>query len=241
MTTTTENGRLGNQLIRNLSVSLIAEKYDLYVNYCNKHVFTALGIDLFSGNKSYECTQYLNEENYFTTYNCGNLNYNLDPNNSFFQTKEITNFLYDYLHKDIIKQNIIEKNPYKQRYNVNNDLYIHIRLTDAQQWNPGIKYYLNTIKNINCDNLYISTDDPNHSIVKEILELYPQGNLINNDEVNTIQFASTCKYIVLSHGSFSALIGYLSFYSVVFYPNCSCNVWGGDMFSINNWIECSLE
>ena len=241
MTTTIENGRLGNQFIRNLSVSLIAEKYDLNVSYCNKHIFNTLGINLFSGNNSYEYTECLNEENYFTIYNCGNLNYNLNPNNSFFQTKEITNFLYDYLHKDIIKKNIIETNPFKERYNVNNDLCIHIRLTDASQWNPGFKYYLKIIKNINYDNLYISTDEPNHPIIKEILHLYPLANLINYDEVNTIQFASTCKYIILSHGSFSAVIGYLSFFSVVFYPDYSCNVWCGDMFSINNWNKCSLE
>ena len=35
MTTTLGVGRLGNQLIRNLAVSLIAEKHDLYVDYVN--------------------------------------------------------------------------------------------------------------------------------------------------------------------------------------------------------------
>ena len=34
-TTTSSNGRLGNQIIRNLAVSIIAEKHNLYVNYCN--------------------------------------------------------------------------------------------------------------------------------------------------------------------------------------------------------------
>ena len=39
------------------------------------------------------------------------------------------------------------------------------------------------------------------------------------DPVKTIQFGSTCKHIVLSHGSFSAMIGYLGFFSQVYYPN----------------------
>jgi len=34
-------------------------------------------------------------------------------------------------------------------------------------------------------------------------------------------FASTCKYVVLSYGSFSAIIGYLSFFSHVYYKKIS--------------------
>jgi hypothetical protein len=169
----------------------------------------------------------------------------LDPNGNFFQTKNITNFLYNYLHSDKIKSNIIDKNPYKNRYQMNNDLYIHIRLTDAVQYNPGIKYYLNAIKNINFDNLYISTDDKNHNIIKEIITVYSNTknvNIIDYDEVGTIQFASTCKNIILSHGSFSAVIGYLSFFSNIYYPEYHLNkMWHGDMFSINNWIKCNIK
>ena len=45
MSTITENGRLGNQIIRNLAVSLIAEKFNLNVNYCNKSLIETLGIE----------------------------------------------------------------------------------------------------------------------------------------------------------------------------------------------------
>jgi hypothetical protein len=242
MTTTTgNNGRLGNQIIRNLAVSLIAEKHNLKVNYFNNDLITKLGIKLFNGNNIYNITNYLNDDNYFTIYNCSNLNYNLNPNENYFQTKEITNFLYNYLHTNIIKSNIILNNMFKERYNANNDLFIHIRLDDAEKWNPGINYYLNTIKTINFDNLYISTDDKNNNIIKTILQLYPKTILINYDEISTFQFSSTCKYIMLSHGSFSAIIGYLSFFSTIYYPEYELNkMWYGDIFSINNWIKCSV-
>jgi hypothetical protein len=251
MTTTTgNNGRLGNQIIRNLAVSLIAEKYNLKVDYYNKELITKLGINLFSGSNTYNTTNNLTDDNYFTIYNCGNLTYNLDPNKNYFQTKEITNFLYKYLHTDIVKTNIIENNIFKERYNKNNDLFIHIRLDDAEKWNPGVNYYLNTIKNINFDNLYISTDDKNnHNIIRTILNIYPQAQLIMYDEINTFQFASTCKNILLSHGSFSAMIGYLSFFSKIYYPEYNHpgyidqqnNIWYGDMFSIDNWISCGIK
>jgi len=50
-------------------------------------------------------------------------------------------------------------------------------------FNPGITYYKNAIKNINFDNLYISTDDKNHNIIIELLELYQFSQLIEFDEI----------------------------------------------------------
>lgn len=243
MTSTIKSGgRLGNQIIRNLAVSLLAEKNNLKVDYSHKDLINKLGIELFSGSNSYNCIKDLTDDNYFTIYNSDKINYNLNPNSNYFQTKEITHFLYNYLHKDEIKSNIIGNNSFKERYNKNNDLFIHIRLTDVAHFNPGIKYYINAIKNINFDNLYISTDDKNNSIIIELLQLYPSSQLINYDEITTFQFASTCKHIILSHGSFSAVIGYLSFFANIYYPEYELNkMWYGDMFSIDNWIKVSVK
>lgn len=242
MTSTGDRGRLGNQIVRNLAVSLIAEKHNLKVYYYNKELINKLGIELFSGSNSYNSTIYLTDENYFDIYNSNKLNYNLNPNNNFFMTKEITNFLYNYLHKDKIMNNIIDKNEFKKRYNNNNDLFVHIRLTDVAHFNPGITYYINAIKSINFDNLYISTDEKNHNIIRELLQLYPSAYLINYDEIDTFKFGSTCKHIILSHGSFSAIIGYLSFFSNIYYPEYESNkIWYGDIFSINNWNKLSVK
>ena len=124
MTSTTgRNGRLGNQIIRNLAVSLLAKKHNLKVEYYNKDLIKKLGIELFTGSNSYNYINYLTDDNYFTIYNVDKLNYNLNPNKNYFQTKEITNFLYNYLHKDEIKSNIIINNPFKERYTKNNDLH----------------------------------------------------------------------------------------------------------------------
>lgn len=236
MTTTTgKNGRLGNQIIRNLAVSLLAEKHNLNVNYYNKDLIHKLGIQLFCGSCSYNKIQRLTDENYFLIYNMDTIHYNLDPNIHYFQTKDITVFLHNYLHK--IQSSIIAKNPFKERYNNNNDLCIHIRLTDVAHFNPGISYYRKAIQPIKFDNLYICTDEPNNPMIVELLKLYP-SKLIKYDEITTLQFASTCKHIILSHGSFSAIIGYLSFFSKVYYPKYDLNkIWYGDMFSIDHWIK----
>jgi len=242
MSTVLAHGRLGNQIIRNLAVSLVANKHNLKVNYCNNDLINKLGIELFSGNNVYNSVIKLYDDNYFSIYNCNDLSSNLDSYGSFFQTKDITTFLHDYLHTDKIKLNIINKNPFKSRYNTNNDLFIHIRLADVADKNPGINYYLNTIKIINFDNLYISTDETTHNLVNTLIKIYPNAKLINYDEITTFQFASTCKYIILSHGSFSAIIGYISFFSIIYYPEYDLNkIWYGDMFSIKNWIKMSIK
>ena len=76
----------------------------------------------------------------------------------------------------------------------------------------------------------------------QIINFYPATKILDYNEILTIQFASTCRNIILSHGSFSAIIGYLSFYSTIYYPEYEINkIWFGDMFSIDGWIKCSVN
>ena len=235
MTTTTQyNGRLCNQIIRNLAVSQIAEKNDLFVEYSSYEEMKKLGIDVFIGTQKYEKTVPLTDNNYFSIYD-QTIRYNLNPNNDYFQTKEIIQFLYKYIQS--VKNTIIEKNPFKVRYQKNNDVCVDIRLT---QFNPGAQYYLNTLSSLSFDRLYLTTDDPTHPIITQILQKYPRAIPFKLDEVQTIQFASTCKYVVLSNGSFSAVIGYLAFFSTVYYCKIDpTRLWHGDMFSITGWKEIS--
>lgn len=240
MTETICMGRLCNQIIRNIAVSFIAKKNDLQVTYYNKDLISELGIDLFSGSKVYNSTKNLHDDNYIEIYTLNNIDYNLDANSSFFQTRIISNMIYEHLRSDAVKNKIMEKNPYNHRYNSNNDLYVHIRLRDTAQYSPGIKYFLKAIGEIQTDTIYLSSDELDHPIVSQLLEHFPNIVTLDYDEINTIQFASTCKHIVLSHGSFSALIGYLAFFSNIYYPEYEVNkIWYGDIFSICGWNKIS--
>jgi hypothetical protein len=242
MTETLVNGRLGNQIFRNIAVSLIAEKHDLQVNYCNSEFIRKLGIELYNGSKVHSTTQTLSDDNYLSIYNCTEpITYNLDPNDHYFQSNHTSNIIHDYLHTEKVKSKIIQANPFKERYNNNNDVVVHIRLGDVANFSPGLNYYINTIKKISFDNLFITTDDKNHEMIRTLLETFPNTKLIEDDEIRTFQFASTCKHIILSHGSFSAIIGYLAYDSTVYYPSYNVGVmWFGDMFSIPNWIKVEL-
>jgi hypothetical protein len=228
-------GRLGNQIIRNLAVSIVAEKHNLYVRYGSYDKIESLGIQLFVGKNNYNNTIAITDENYFNILEQPQLYSNLEPNHNFFQTKMITTLLYNHLQCK--KDNIIKKNKFNKRYNMNDDLFIHIRLTDVQSYNPGLTYYINTINKIKYNNIYIATDDKKHKIIKELISIYKNIQIIDYEEIETIQFGSTCKNIILSHGSFSAIIGYLSFYSNIYYPEYDeTKIWYGDMFSVDtNW------
>ena len=232
---TGNNGRLGNQIMRNVAVSLIAEKHNLKYKYFNHTLISKLGITLFSGKRVFNKSLMLTDDNYFSMYHSPTVYYNLNPKEAYLQTKEIGDLIYRHLQSDLVRSNVISKNPYHTRYRQNNDLYIHIRLGDVQHHNPGLNYYRNTIQTIQYDKLYISTDDKTHSTVVTLLQ-HPNATLIEYDEINTIQFASTCKHIILSHGSFSAIIGYLAYFSTIYYPEYEANkIWYADLFSIDGW------
>jgi hypothetical protein len=109
--TTENNGRLCNQVIRNLALSILAEKYDLHVEYSNyDNINNKLGIKLFIGNKKYDKNVLINNHNYMNYYlnNIKN-DANFNCMSAYFQNEEITTILHNYLIGK--KKHIIDKNP----------------------------------------------------------------------------------------------------------------------------------
>ncbi len=224
--TNAKNGRLGNQIIRNIALSILAQKYDLYVQYSNySKINNQLGIPLFVGKNKYKKTKVIKNKDFILMYRNTNnkINSNLDFMKDYFQNTEITNLVMKYIHNN--KHLVMEKNPYKHRYNNNNDIFLHIRLTDAKTLiSYNLEYYIDAIKQIESKKIIIATDNFNDTWIKQIHKKlkskYQIKYLEQENEIQTIQFASTCKHIVLSHGTFSANIGYMAFFAKnIFIPN----------------------
>jgi hypothetical protein len=235
MSVTNDYGRLCNQIIRNLCVSLIAEKNDLYVKYASYDRIQRLAIPLYIGTQSHKSTIDLTDDNFFDILGMDKINANINANSHFFQKKDIMDFLFMHLQTRRIRSSIMDANPHNGRYTNNNDCFVHVRLTDTAYLNPGISYYRKVLNSINYDRLYIGTDQPDHPIIIDLVAEY-KAQVLEYDEVETIQFASTNKHIILSHGSYSAFIGYLSFFSDIYYPRYDTSkMWHGDMFSIPQW------
>ena len=237
-TTTVYAGRLCNQIIRNIAVSIVAKKHDLFVEYCNYELISdEFGIPLFIGTNKYDNVSNLTDDNFFEILNKDSIETNLYPMDNYFQTKDISSLIYQYLQT--IQTTIINKNKYKDRYNDNNDIFIHIRLGDVVCYSPGFEYYIEALHAIDTkegSTIYIGSDTLSHPMINDLRTKYNNIELIDMGPTETIQFGSTCKHVILSHGSFSAFIGWISFFSDVYYPDYSRNVkWCGDMFSIDKW------
>jgi len=219
---------------------MIAKKYDLATTYAYDNEMKSMGIELYSGSKTYTRYTDLNDVNflhYLYTTDPIYENFNV-PTHTYFQTKAISNLLHKHLSS--IRDHIIRANKFSIRYNTNNDIFIHVRLGDVVAYNPGFAYYDKVIKNLlynNPTNIYISSDTIDHQICRSIISKY-NAKIIDYDYIDTIKFGSTCKYIILSHGSFSATIGNLGFYSEIYYPKIDPRrMWHGDMFTGNDWNE----
>lgn len=157
------------------------------------------------------------------------------------QTPEFARYLRSYFDEEKNKNSITNNNLYKERYNNNNDVFIHIRLGDIidRDFCQKIEYYDKALSNIDFDNGYISSDSIDSYICK-ILILKYNLKIIDYNEVNTIMFGSTCKHIVLSNGTFSWLIGFLAYYSTIYYPKI-IHKWHGEIFVFDSWNEIEYD
>jgi hypothetical protein len=234
-------GRLGNDFFISMASHYIAKKNNLKFNYKNYEAFKKIGIDLYVGEKEYHETIKLTDEN-FITYIKGKAVYkNIEiMNDMWCQTEEFCKYLEKEFSDRAIRKKIMISNPWVDRYQNNNDLYVHVRLGDIV--NTGlthpIEYYEKTI-NINTFNVgYISSDSIDHDICKYLIKKYNLIPIIK-DDMSTLLFASTCEKIILSSGTYSWLIGFLAFYSEIYYPKI-INKWHGNIFINKTWKEINI-
>lgn len=246
-------GRLGNHIIRNVYVSLIAEAGDLSFKYGYHTHMTRLGIPLFTtGKMRYEKTIDIND-NIANDYLDKPVDFNITVD-GYIQNPVFSMRLYDYFRRPDIRASIQNANIYKDRFGKNNDVFVHVRLDDAIVWSPGYTYYDNAIMATGAKTGFISSDSPNHKIVKDLSEKYgfpivqtgkdTIGDVTTSLEaVDTIMLANTCKHLVLSHGTFSWVIGALTYdVEQVYIPpmrfitlSGKTNFWVGDIYHIPKW------
>jgi hypothetical protein len=237
------NGRLGNLFFINMALHFVSLKFNLKCEYKYSKKFNKLGIFFNSGNNEYSDEITLTDDNFIDIIKGSNyIKSNIILNNeNWFQSKYFVEYLKIYFNIPYIKNQIIENNNYKKRYNSNNDLFIHVRLGDIEYRVENIiNYYKIAISKVKFATGFISSDSINHNICRELIDKF---NLIviDKDEIDTIMFASTCKYVILSGGTYSWLIGFFSFFSnIIFYPLIK-KCWYGQIFEVNNWNSIKFD
>lgn len=244
-------GRFGNIFIRNFIAEYIAKKNNLKFEYERYDQFKKLGIKLFIGEKIYDETiiitdeivdsiifddeifdKYVKNKNIlFRKHDYNPLNLN---NFCWGQTSSIVSHIRNIVN---FEERVYNSNPYIKKYNNNNNLFVHVRLGDIIEHNfyVNFNYYDNIISKISYKIGYITSDSINHDICQKLINKY-KLIIYDSDEIDTLQFGSTCKNIILSNGTYSWLLGLLSFRSNVYYPKIKIK-WHGNIYVYPDWNE----
>ena len=217
-------GRLGNNLLQNIGISILSKKFDFKVeNYINEEELKILGLSL---NKRQNTNTNFNS--YYDTDLMYLLSLNKINNGILYEgTFQVKDFVLTY------KQDILNHFNLKYDYENNNDLFIHVRLGDVSNLNVGIEYYKSAINSITFNKGYISSDTLTHHIVQELIKEY---NLIlyDNNPLDTINFGKNFNNLILSTGTFSWWIGLLSKAKNIIFP-LNGPKWHGDIFVYEDW------
>jgi hypothetical protein len=236
--------RFGNLFFINMAFHFIAIKNNLNVSYKYHDKFIDLGIRFYIGKKTYKEVLLLTDANFFDIIKSDvklEKNITIDIDHFFCQIPEFCLFIKEQFN-DIFKENIVKKNFFKSRYSNNEDVFIHVRLGDLKNdlsFDDNRNYYDKLLTDLSFKNGYISSDSIENDLCKFLIQKY-NLSVINYDEIKTIMFASTCDKIILSGGTFSWLIGFLSFYSKkIYYPKYK-NTWYDDIFIFKEWIAVEV-
>jgi len=237
-----------NSFFINLACHYLSIKYNIELEYMHYEMFKKFGVELFVGKNKYKTDFIITNDNFFNLIN--------DSNNVNSQIKEnicpsddlhciTTDFcLYvkkNYHENSDNKNKIVQHNLFKERYVNNSDVYLYICTENINNNNfkNMREYYIETIKKLGCEKIYISSDDINHEICKQIIKNY--SALVYDKEIcEKIMFANTCKYLILSSDITSLLGGMFNFFSKnIYYPIVVGSKYN-EIFASFNWKGTDL-
>jgi len=247
-------GRFGNIFIRNMTASRIAEMNNLKFVYDKHARMNNLGVSYYTeGTNTYDTTLLITDEiidrivfdeSAYQSFLHGNniffKKHHYSPfdhmqSYSWCQTSKIASYIKSKIDSQM--DHIISSNPNKNRYNNNNSVFVHVRLGDIVPlgFSVSYDYYDKVLSSLSFESGYISSDSIDDEICQKLIQKY-NLTVYDSDELSTIQFAAVNKYLVLSTGTFSWLIGLFGFFSEVYYPKIKVN-WHGDIFVFPDWKE----
>ena len=232
------HGSMGNNIIQNIGLSIIAEKLNLKIkNYKINKDINKFKINLWKDGRELPSSKNLN------IYK--DSDYELLLSKSFNPKNKITilgNFqIGDFLINNQLK--IKSMFNYKKKYKFKkNQILVFVRLGDVAHLAPPFEYYAKAINVITASlkmeissDSYIATDAPTHPLIKKLVKRF-NLKVFKGDRVETILFVSRFKNIILTGGSFNWLGAFLSEAENIIYPEPTY-LWHGDMFSCFPWTE----
>jgi hypothetical protein len=234
-------GRLANRFFGNVVYSLLSKKYKLLAKYPRGEELAAMGFE-FHQEPSEDLIRRdivveLNNDN-IVEYIKGEhpverIRFTV-ADNTYYQTPAVCQLFKEVFRELATRQRIREHNPFRTRYGTNRDVFVHVRLGDVTNHAPSLAYFERALAAVPFEKGYIASDSPHHPLVRTLVEKY-NLQFVNEMPHQIIQFANTCKYLVLGHGTFSWMMGFFAFDAKkVQYPVVK-HKWHGDIFVFPEW------
>ena len=205
-------GRLGNKLIQYVLARILGEKFDQFVSYSlDVPDFPLIKTNIIN-RKIYKKTILVDDDNFLEILESQNLNSTNLVVSGYFQNKL---FLSKY-HKNILKL-------FDINYENKKGIFLHYRLGDFQKFKirwVAHEYYiycLDEILKTSNEKIYVSTDSPDHDLIKNLQKKY-EINLIKESPKDTIICGSQFENKILSLGTFSWWIGFLGNQNNIYIP-----------------------
>jgi hypothetical protein len=218
------NGRTGNNLFQYVAAYIFAKKFNLKISsYIVDNNFNLPSLENgIIGDTKID----VDDSNFMDLLESNSLELAHYSFVGYYQIKEF-----------IIKYRNEIKSLFKLDYDNqdSNEVFVAYRIGDLEglrQMLP-IEYYQEALSKLNLKKGYITSDSPDHpnviNLMREFnLEIYDASPL------DTINFAKNFNNLVLSEGSFSWWMGFLSKAENIYYNERS-RFWHGDMFVIPEW------
>ena len=232
------SGRLANNLIQNIGLSLLGEKLNLKVS-SYKITPDILKFNLKLWNEG----RVLNKKSPLEIYEDKDIDIlfkdQFEPKSVIFFKGNFQNGKFLLKNKSKIKKMFC----YKKEPTFNNSkLILMIRLADVAHLAPPLDFYNEAIADMQ-NKLgfstkiegYIASDTPNHKIVKKLASRY-NYKIISNNATETLKYAIRFRNFILTGGSYHWLAAFLADAKHVIYPEHTY-MWHGDIYSNSKWTK----
>jgi hypothetical protein len=235
MVTIEYQGRLGNNIIQYLAGYIFAKKHNFKLSTPPSSYSGNFGgffkFKEFHGERVGDSLVVVNDENFLKLLesdSLGNNHYHFD---GFFQTKQ---FLEKY------KTDLLDIFTLHYENTPHDFVFVHYRIGDIiddRRMLP-LEYYKEALDKIKPKGGYISSENINHHFCTQLITEY-KLTPYQSDPLSTINFAKNFNNIILSEGTFSWLMGFLS-NSEKIYCNSRDYRWCGDI-NMSNWNNLSWD
>jgi len=251
--TRVHHARFGNLFFVNMAAHFIALQRNLHINYKYHDQFQRLGVELFQPQNPTQADTYnnnvtvLDDTNFLDyVYECPSKTRQLRfTNNAWFQSRPFVELLWSYFR--LIPSNRLKieaSNPFLKEHE--DDVFVHVRLGDLVDRMDALDlftYYETALQSLPpYSRGFLSSDSMQHPLCQRLMYRFRLIPLSPDaEEVDLVQHANACRYLVLSGGTFSFLMAFFNYRAEkVFYPVLP-DPWYGDIFYPWTGIPCARK